>query len=47
MADAEDVPPEAERLLGVGGDAAGGGRASVRSNSASDLRTSLKAIAVA
>ena len=37
---------EAERLLG--GDAsAGGGRASVRTNSASDLRTSLKAIAVA
>lgn len=45
MADAEEVPVEAERLLG--GDAAGGGRASVRSNSASDLRSSLKAIAVA
>ena len=41
VADAEEVPVEAERLLG------GDGRASVRSNSASDLRSSLKAIAVA
>ena len=44
MADAEDVPVEAERLLG--GDSVGG-RASVRSNSASDLRSSLKATAIA
>jgi len=42
-ADAEEVAVEAERLFS--GEA--GGRASVRSNSASDLRSSLKAIAVA
>ena len=44
VADTEGVPVEAERLLG--GDGVGG-RASVRTNSASDLRSSLKAIAVA
>ena len=43
VADADAVAVEAERLLG--GEA--GGRASVRTNSASDLRSSLKAIAVA
>ena len=45
MADAEEVAVEAERLLSSDGPV--GGRASVRSNSASDLRSSLKAIAVA
>ena len=41
VGDTEEAPVETERLLG------GDGRASVRSNSASDLRSSLKAVAVA
>jgi hypothetical protein len=43
VGETEDVPVESERLLG--GD--GGNRASVRSNSASDLRSTLKAVTVA
>ena len=43
VGDTENAPAESERLLG--GD--GVGRASVRSNSASDLRSSLKAVVAA